>query len=188
MFVMSLIQTGFMNTTSYNDHQQTQAETLAATAWHFAHCLLWNALEFSAEEERRAQEQIHALLTARGDVRKAFQAFCQRVLLAQQYVSRREDSYLPLPTQWLNPGNEQGFAGTRNWLRRIETARASLPCHRQELKAMAEAVLEMHEDPSRDNYHYWRSYFIQAGEPRLLELFQQCIAHLQWGQGFLFTN
>jgi hypothetical protein len=169
-----------MKTICYNDNQQTKEGMLALTAWQFAHCLLWNTLEFSAEEVQRAQEQIHALLTARGDMRKAFVAFCQRVLLAQQYLSRAEDRYLPLPTQWLNPGNEQGFAGTRNWLRRIETARASLPCHRQELKAMAEAVLEMHEDPCRANYQYWRSYFIQAGELRLLELFQQCLAHLQW--------
>jgi hypothetical protein len=107
-------------------------------------------------------------------------SFCQRVVLAQQYLSRHEHCYLPLPTEWLHPGNEQGFAGTRNWLRRIETARASVPGHRQELKAMAEAVLEMHEDPSAANYRYWKSYFIQAGEARMLEQFQQCLAAMQW--------
>jgi hypothetical protein len=169
-----------MNTTYYNVQPQPKQELLAATAWQFAHCLLWNGLEFSVAEERRAQEQIHALLHAKGDARKAFVSFCQRVLLAQQYLSRSEDRFLPLPTQWLHPGNEQGFSGTHNRLRRIETARVSLPGHRQELKAMAEAVLEMHEEPSSANYQYWRSYFIQAGEPRLLELFQQYLAALQW--------
>lgn len=169
-----------MSTTYTNAKQQTQSTSLAAIAWIFARCLLWNSLEFSAQEEQRAQEQILALLNRCADPRKGFRAFCQRVLLAQQYLSRNDDRYLPLPTQWLHPGNEQGFAGTRNWLRRIETARASLPGHRQELKAMAEAVLEMHEEPCRANYQYWRSYFIQAGETRLLELFQQYLAALQW--------
>jgi hypothetical protein len=169
-----------MNTTATNENVQTQAVSLAAIAWIFARCLLWNDLEFSALEEQRAQEQILTLLNRCADARRGFKSFCQRVMLAQQYLSRSEDRYLPLPTQWLDPGNEQGFAGTRNWLRRIEAARASLPCHRQELKAMAEAVLEMHEEPTPANYQYWRSYFIQAAEKRLLELFQQYLAALQW--------
>jgi hypothetical protein len=170
-----------MKTNYTNAKPQTQPASLAAIAWLFARCQLWNHLEFSAREVQQAQEQILALLNNCGDARKGFKAFCQRVLLAQQYLSRSEGRYLPLPTQWLHPGNEQGFAGTRNWLRRIEAARTSLPGHRQELKAMAEAILEMHEEPSSANYQYWRSYFIQAGEPRLLELFQQYLAALQWG-------
>jgi hypothetical protein len=169
-----------MKTNYTNAQPQTQPESLAAIAWVFARCLLWNHLEFSAQEEQKAREQILALIKKCADARKGFKAFCQRVLLAQQYLSRSDDRYLPLPTQWLHPGNEQGFAGTRNWLRRIEAARASLPCHRQERKAMAEAVLEMHEEPCSANYQYWRSYFIQAGETKLLELFQQYLAALQW--------
>lgn len=103
---------------------------------------------------------------------RAFLVFCQRVLLARQYVNKSPDRFVPLPSLWLDRNYEHGFAGTKNWYAEIKAIRDSLPSFKAELKALAEAALEFSEEPSTKNYQYWRQYFIEKQAPGLLNLFQ----------------
>ncbi len=144
---------------------------LVNTAWLFAYTALWNHLQFSAKETDFAKQKIEALL-AKENKEKAFLNFCQRVLLARQYVTKTPGRYIPLPSVWLDDNNKLGFTGTESWYNKINSVRQSLPTYKEEIKAMAEAILELSKEPSSKNYQYWRSYFIDHRSPGLLNLFQ----------------
>lgn len=152
--------------------QQTDLAPLINAAWNFAYSSLWNCTQFSTKEIETGKEKIAEYFRLVKSPTKAFSIFCQRVLLARYYVSKNPACYIPLPSVWLDRKNENGFAGTRAWYHEIRTVRESLPNYKNELKAMAEAVLEFSEEPTIQNYQYWRKYFIEKETPGLLNLFQ----------------
>lgn len=141
-------------------------------AWNFAYTSLWNNTQFSTKETDAAKEKIFEYFSLAKDTRKAFVSFCQRVLLTRYYVNGAKGRHLPLPSVWFDKGYEYGFVSTRKWLQEVKAVRQSLPNHKQELKALAEAVLEFSEEPTVKNYQYWRGYFIEQKTPGLLSLFQ----------------
>lgn len=144
---------------------------LVNTAWNFACAALWNTIQFSSKEIENAKQQIAALLQS-DNAEKAFIAFCERVLLARQYVAKSPGRYIPLPSVWLDSNNKLGFAGTQRWHDNIKAIRESVPGYKTGIKALAEAMLELSKDPSAKNYKYWRSYFIDHNTPGLLQLLQ----------------
>lgn len=152
--------------------QQTELAPLVTTAWNFAYSSLWNCTQFSQKEIDTAKEKITQYLRLSKHPEKAFSIFCQRVLLARYYVSKNSSRYIPLPSVWLDRYNATGFAGTKAWYVEIKSVRESLPNYKNELKAIAEAVLEFSEEPTIQNYQYWRKYFIDKQMPGLLNLFQ----------------
>ncbi len=156
------------------------SENLINAAWNFAYSSLWNSTQFSAREIRTSKEKISAYFTLAKNPRNAFLSFCQRVLLARQYVNAAKGRYMPLPSVWLDKNNEYGFAGTKQWYAEVRLIRSSLPSHKEEIKALAEAVLEYSEEPTLQNFTYWRSYFIEKGTPGLLNLFQVAAINQQY--------
>lgn len=154
------------------EQSQKSLSHLTNTAWNFAYSSLWNSTQFSGKETEAAKERISEFLRLSKDPQKAFSSFCQRVLLARYYVSKHPSRFIPLPSVWLDRENTTGFAGTKAWYNEIKAIRESLPDYKRELKAMAEAVLEFSEEPTIQNYQYWRKYFIEKQTPGLLNLFQ----------------
>jgi hypothetical protein len=161
--------------------QSEAIETLVNTAWGFACTALWNTSVFSNKEIEDAKNIIRGFLIDSKNPEKAYSAFCQRVLLARQYISNNTSKYIPLPTIWLDKQNLFGFAGTKIWYDNIKALRVSLPQFKAELKAFAEAILEMKEYPTEKNFEYWKNYFIERKAPGLLALFLQTIARQQFG-------
>lgn len=155
-------------------------ENLVSAAWNFAYSSLWNSTQFSAKEIRTAKEKIEEYFSLAKSPRNAFLSFCQRVLLARQYVNGLKGRYMPLPSVWFDKNNEYGFVGTKDWYTQIKTVRTSLPNYKEEIKALAEAVLEYSEEPTLQNFTYWRSYFIEKGTPGLLNLFQVAAINQQY--------
>ncbi len=147
-----------------------QINKLANTAWNFAYSTLWNCTQFSSKEINAAKEKITGYLLSGQNPEKTFLAFCQRVVLARQSVSKGAEKHIPLPSVWLDHCNESGFAGTKTSFDEIKNVRASLPAYKAELKALAEAALEFSEEPTTQNYQYWRQYFIDRQTPTLLNL------------------
>jgi hypothetical protein len=154
------------------NEQQTELAPLINTAWNFAYSSLWNCTQFSQKEIETGKEKIAEYLLLAKNPARAFSIFCQRVLLARYYVSKNPARYIPLPSVWLDRNNATGFAGTKAWYDEIKSVRESLPNYKSELKAMAEAVLEFSEEPTIQNYQYWRKFFIEKQTPGLLNLFQ----------------
>jgi hypothetical protein len=151
------------------------------TAWLFASSTLWNSTHFSTKEREACIEKIKEYLRLSRDPRKAFLAFCQRIVLAQGPFVDNLGNCLLLPSAWLDKRNKLGFATTRPAYNEIKRVRESLPQYRRELKALAEAVLEFSEEPTQKNFQYWKSYFSERKIPGLLELFQV------YAINFLFT-
>jgi hypothetical protein len=152
--------------------QQTDLAELVNTAWTFAYSSLWNCSLFSTKEIDAAKENIAVYLKLSNTPRTALLSFCQRVLLARYYLNNGTSRYIPLPSVWLDRSNEKGFAGTRQWYNEIKAVRESLPHYKAEIKALAEAVLEFSEEPTRQNFYYWKNYFIEKQTPGLLTLLQ----------------
>ncbi len=163
---------------------QNEMETVAGmveTGWNFAHTALWNNAVFSEREKQEARTRIMEFIINAKAPQKGYLAFVQRVLLARQYLSNNPGKYIPLPSTWLNEENANGFAGTKEWYSNLLSVRASLPNHKSELRAFAEAILEMTDEPTAANFHFWRNYFIDNKCPGLLSLFLSTIANQQYG-------
>lgn len=161
--------------------QLPETEQLVDTAWNFAFTALWNNVVLSRAEIQTAKNSIREFFTASKNPVNAYKAFCQRVLVTRQYINSQPGRYVPIPSIWLNKENEYGFAGTKEWYNDILAVRASLPNYKTELKAFAEAILEMNSEPSSKNFQYWRNYFIDRKAPGLLTLFLTTVANQQFG-------
>lgn len=145
---------------------------LTDTAWTFVHSALWNCTQFTTKEINAAKGKIAEYLRLSKQPRKAFLSFCQRVLLARYYLNITDGRFLPLPSAWLDRSNEKGFASTKGVYDEVRAIRESLPGYKAEIKALAEAVLEFSEEPTEQNFLYWRNYFTERQTPGLLNLFQ----------------
>ncbi len=108
---------------------------LTDATWEFAHSILWDGYPFSkAEVElsklfiREYYEEIPAEEFTQ-TAHRHFTAYCERVLLAKEYVSRFAHRYIPHPIIWLNKENPKGFTGTKAWyLRNLEKRRHAWLC------------------------------------------------------------
>lgn len=161
---------------SLSEHHQ-YIQHLTDAAWMLACTALWNTALFSATETEKARTLIKELFIKAEDPYKAYLAFGERVLLARHYLSGSRSRYIPLPTVWLDPLNEKGYRGTALWHQHILETRAALPVYKIELRALAEGVLEMTEEPTVQNFLYWKNYFIEKRAPGLLRLFLSVLAN-----------
>ncbi|HWJ28977.1 MAG TPA: hypothetical protein VNS32_20710 [Flavisolibacter sp.] len=155
----------------------TNINYLTDIAWQLSSTALWNHAEFSDTEKEEARKAIRQYLLSAKDFYQAYLIYCQRILMARQYILNHNMRLLVLPSRWLHPDNQQGFAGTLSWYQRLQEIRNALPLHKIELKAFAEALLEMKEEPTKANFLYWRSYFIEKKAPGLLHLFLATLAN-----------
>jgi hypothetical protein len=154
-----------------------QVKQLSNIAWQIAYTSLWNGAVFSNEEINNTKKAITHFLQ-QGTPLKQYAALAQRIILARHYILSHPGTYAPFPTQWFAQENKKGFAGTEKWLQTIEAQRQKMPTCKQALKAFPEAVLEVSQSQSANDFHYWRSYFAQQNAQGLLNLFLATIANM----------
>ena len=94
---------------------------LTNATWEFAQSILWNGYPFSKSEVELSKlfirdyyEDIPAEQFSE-TAHKHLTAYCERILLAKNYVSKFSHRYIPHPCIWLNKENPKGFAGTKRW-------------------------------------------------------------------------
>lgn len=145
-------------------------------AWLAAYTALWNGICFSTTEQEQAKEAIRQWLSQQAGTEAAYKQMVQRILLARQYLTSNTVKYAPIPTEWFATSNNNGYAGTQRWYHQLQQQRQAMPLKAIELKAFAEAVLEMQEEPTGKNFHYWRSYFAERNKQQLLNLFLSTVA------------
>lgn len=151
-------------------------KSLVDSAWNLCHTALWPSSVFSFKEIEFAKQLIATYLLARESQERSYMALCQRVLIAREHLGAAIQ--VEPPSRWLHPGNSECFAMTNAWYHQVEQMRQSLPLYKIELKAFAEATLEMAQEPTSSNFTYWKSYFIQgAKDSDLLSLFLCTIAN-----------
>lgn len=99
-------------------------QLLTDATWEFAHNILWNGFPFSEAEIELSKlfiKEYYKEIPAEkftATAHKHFTGFCERILLAKEYVSRFSHRYIPHPCIWLNKMNPKGFAGTKEWYKR----------------------------------------------------------------------
>jgi hypothetical protein len=162
--------------TEYNH----QLQVLTNMAWQIAYTGLWNTLEFSSQEKQSALDFIKNFIHQSPNHKKAYNELVQRILLARQYVNTHPGTYIPLPSIWFCTQNKNGFMGTQNWYKAVQSTRASLPTYKQSLKAFAQAIEETTQSNNPADFHYWRSYFIQQNSQSLLNLFLSTLANINF--------
>lgn len=155
---------------------------LVQTAWTFAKTALWNCQQFSSKECEQAKVHIARYLCLFRNPRKGFMAFCQRIIIARQFLEAETTPLQTLPSSWLDRKQPSGFSLTKGLYKDLRLIRERLPAYERELKALAEAVLDFSESPSVRNYRYWTNYFIDRNKPELLNLFQL------FGANFLYSK
>lgn len=132
-------------------------DKLSCFAWSFTCTLLFPHLNFSFSEATKAKACIKHWILLSPDSRKGFLEYVERLLLC---CENRLFPVSMLPSTWLSAANLQGFILSGLWIEDIKKTRYSLPAYREDLRSLAEAVLEISEDASENNFRYWRHYFI----------------------------
>jgi len=160
-----------------NQTNRTDIAKLVAAGWNLAYTALWNGEEFSKTEIEIAQISIKHYISNTAEPYKGYLMFCQRVLMARQYLLNNPDKYVPVPTAWLCPCNFNGYVGTERWYTRLQEIRKSQPLFRHQYKALAEALLEMMEEPTSDNFHYWRGWFAERECHATMNVFLSAVAN-----------
>ena len=128
-----------MNRTKNNNvkvHPATMMLLIDAT-WDFAHSKLWHNFPFSEAETELSKKYIREyyegvpahILAAQSSAH--FASYCERIMMAKQYVLRSPHRFIPHPCIWLNKHYSKGFAGTRAWYEhaRNKTKRCQLKAY-----------------------------------------------------------
>ena len=108
---------------------------LTDATWDFAHTILWGGFPFSEAEVKLAKlyiQEYYEEIPAEeftATAHRHFTAYCERILLAKEYVNRFSHRYIPHPCIWLNKLNPKGFAGTKSWyLKNLERRKELSVC------------------------------------------------------------
>lgn len=153
------------------DNNNESINKMIDAAWQISYTSFWNTWTLSHFEVEGSKQFIKKFITRSEDRYNNYLEYCQRVLLAREFIIKNPQKYIPLPSKWFNKYNHNGFAGTYKWFMNLIATRRSLPLYRQQFKALPEAILEMHEEPTGKNFHYWRGWFIEREYQATANLF-----------------
>lgn len=130
---------------------------LTDATWDFGHKILWNEFPFREAEVELSKmyirEYYHEIPAGifTETAHKHFTAYCERILLAKEYVNRFSHRYIPHPCLWLNKENPKGFAGTKEWyLRNLERRK----CHCERISLCEK---EIFLNPILNHFHFKRA-------------------------------
>lgn len=164
---------------------RTEAKArLVNGAWLFAHTLLWHTQDFNEAEIELAKAEIESIILHPSLFvsREKFIAFCERVLLAYQYLQRKENRYVPHPLKWLSPHYEHGYKGTRAWYLDMIHERQYIVIHRFELKVFAESFYCFMQQPTKESFQKAKKALNMYANENLKQLFNNLIINFNYGQ------
>lgn len=164
---------------------RTEAKArLVNGAWLFAHTVLWHNQTFNDAEVELAKAEIENLILHPSLLvsREKFIAFCERVLLAYQYLQRNPNRYVPHPLKWLSPHYEHGYAGTKVWYLDMKHERQYIVIHRFELKVLAEAFYNFMLQANKEGYTKAKKALDAYANEDLKQVFNNLIINYTYGQ------
>jgi hypothetical protein len=165
------------------EHQEARTckiERLTAAAWKFAHCALWPEQDFSCQGQEVVKNYIRDHFTAATELKRAFTAFIQRIILTQKYTIRSTDGLLPAPAVWFNLHYPFGFAGTLSWLRSVDKQRQQIPGYLAHIEAFARGYYRFAASRSGQAFQRCRQVLLKYNASSLLQLFYTTIAHTEY--------
>lgn len=165
------------------EHQEAKTckiERLTTAAWKFAHCALWPEQDFSCQEQEVVKSYIRDHFSAATELKRAFTAFIQRIILTQKYTIRSTDGLLPAPSVWFNLHYPFGFAGTLSWLRSVDKQRHQIPGYLAHIEAFARGYYHFALSPSCRTFKKCRQGLLKHHAPSLLQLLYSTVIHIDY--------
>ncbi|HMK03288.1 MAG TPA: hypothetical protein VK489_03815 [Ferruginibacter sp.] len=118
----------------------------------------------------KAKNIIRRILLAANNPYNSYMEFCERVLLFRNHLAGHHCLVVSDPVLWLK--SNKGFGLTESWYASLKYVRISLPLNLHTYKALAEAALEIAEEPSSSNFDYWTRWFAAKHAYDELKLFR----------------
>lgn len=151
--------------------------------WNFAKCVLWNKEYFTEAEVSLSKQYIREFYENipaekfNSSSKRYFIQYCERVLLAKNYIDRFAHRFIPHPCIWLDRNYNKGFAGTKYWYEQIQAGRIFnedlLTGQRTLAELYAEYVLTNNTKVMQKAVEFFNS------NNKHLNIFSCCIANYQ---------
>ncbi len=153
---------------------------LAAAAICLARAALFTNVKWERNQGPNLFRMVKTTIFFMNDPYQCYVEFCERVMIARQNLLRSKQASLALqPMEWL--AQDGGFDKTKTAHERLQAKRESDQLYKLEWKALAEAILEMHERQprllSRIISAYWQEWFAANGVMEELRLFREAISN-----------
>ncbi|MFI5195720.1 MAG: hypothetical protein ACHQD8_01400 [Chitinophagales bacterium] len=159
---------------------KTTIESYCEGAWSFANTVLWPEQSFPKDELQLALQYIRHYFELARDKKKAFVAFCERIILTKRYITAQPGRFLPAPSVWFNYYYAHGFTGTKSWLEQIQAKRKDIPGYLQHISTVAEYYLLYIQRPSAKTFNSCRKKLLALKAYSLLQFFYNAILHFSY--------
>jgi hypothetical protein len=153
------------------NYKPTESELLLNGAWQFAYALLWQHQPFSKFEIARSKALISKYLKQAPDGYNAFQHFCERVALAERYISAGILTPPPMPSIYLNPHYEHGISETLALITDLHQKRGNVPGYMDQIFITADYYCRYVLQPSAKTFLRCRRRLISLGAYGMLQHF-----------------
>ncbi|MEO8771522.1 MAG: hypothetical protein ABI402_15610 [Ferruginibacter sp.] len=157
---------------------EAHVDQLTELSWQLLSSMLYFSFLFSQYEILQTKILIKRFLLSANDAYKGYVEFSQRIMLAREKMIKSKKPVLcSIPSIWMHETFKGGFEATESFYLSLITMRKTCPLYRIELRAVAEAVLELSECPTHNNFRYWRQWFQERGHLQEMYLLNDCIVH-----------
>lgn len=155
-------------------------EDRIAQFWFVCHAAFWNTQQFSNAEVRGFKKLISEHFKHGKNPDTTFKELTERVCLAKRYVTRQKGRYISKPADWLNIHYKNGLAGTASWFRKVEKQRKTVPHYNEGIALLAKAVYRFCKTRNIQEAINYRKELIRTKQYDLLQLYMNCILHIQY--------
>ena len=160
--------------------KRTNIYFLKDFAWNFARTILWREQQFSDEEIKLAKAHILTYFREASHKKKAFIAFCERIILTDKFITAEPQRFVPNPSVWFNRNYEHGFAGTKSWYLRVESKRTEVPGYLKHITVIANHYYMYALQPSEQIFKSCREKLLELNAKGVLQHFYNTIIHFNF--------
>jgi hypothetical protein len=164
-----------------NKENQEMLNHYINIAWLAAYTILWNGKQLKPAEIKAGLQAIHSCLLNTADLHTGFSELVQRLVIGRQNLPSDYGRLRTLPSEWFSPQYKYGFTATKSAYACLEKKRVMRPLHGLGLKFIVDAFVELYDNHSAKEYHYWRSWFQSRNKNGLLNILLAFIAN-RWTQ------
>lgn len=127
-------------------------------SWNILHSTLYYSCIFSSREVDTTRTLIKRFLLQFINPYEGYIEFAQKVIIAKKKIGNEKLLCL-IPSVWMNENYPYGIVNVHEEYQQLIQLRKQLPLYLIELRAFAEAVLEVSENPNGEIFNYWKQWF-----------------------------
>lgn len=161
-------------------YPRTKKETASENLWLICKAAFWNTQLFSHEEEANFKLLVAEHFKGSRNLDVTFKQLVERVCLAKRYLTRRKGRYISKPIDWLNVNYKNGLSGTAKWYKEVNNQRATVPNYNEGIALFAKALLKYADNRNIIDLLNYRRELIELKQHDLVQLYMNCIMHIQY--------